>query len=97
MRACMVSRFSRVRLCAIPWTVAPQAPLYVGFSRQDYWNGLPFPSQGNLPDPGMEPVSLKSPASASSSLPLEPPGKPEFLDATFWGECKESEFSEKSF
>ena len=97
VRACMLSLFSSVWLCAIPWTVARQAPLYVGFSRQDYWSGLPFPSQGNLPDPGIEPVSLKSPASARSSLLLEPPWKPEFLEPAFWGECKESEFSEKCF
>ena len=40
-----------------PWTVARQAPLSKGFPRQDYWSGLPFPSSGNLPDPGMEPIS----------------------------------------
>ena len=40
---------------AIPWTVACQAPLSMGFSRQEYWSGLPFPSPGDLPDPGMEP------------------------------------------
>ena len=42
---------------AIPWTVACQAPLLMGFSRQEYWNGLPFPSPGHLPDPGIEPRS----------------------------------------
>ena len=42
----------------IPWTVACQAPLFVGFSRQEYWRGLPFPSPGDLPDPGIEPGSL---------------------------------------
>ena len=46
------------------WTVALQAPLSMGFSRQEYWSGLPFPSPGNLPDPGMEPVSLMFPAVA---------------------------------
>ena len=40
-----------------PWTVAHQAPLSMGFSRQEYWSGLPFPSPGDLPNPGMEPVS----------------------------------------
>ena len=48
------------KLClilAIPWTVACQAPLSMGFSRQEYWNGLPFPSPGDLPDPGIEPES----------------------------------------
>ena len=52
---------SRVQLFATPWTVASQAPLSMGFSRQRYWNGLPFPLLGNLPDPGIEP---KSPALA---------------------------------
>ena len=46
---------SRVRLFVTPWTVAYQAPLSMGFSRQDYWSGLPFPSPGDLPDPGTEP------------------------------------------
>ena len=48
----------RVQLSATPWTVASQAPLSKGFSRQEYWNGLPFPSRGDLPNPGMEPRSL---------------------------------------
>ena len=56
-----------------PWTVAHQAPLSVGFSRQEYWSGLPFPSLGDLPDPGIEPGS---PALQADSLPSEPPGKP---------------------
>ena len=49
--------FSRVRLFVIPWTVALQAPLSMGFSRQEYWSGLPFPSPGELPNPGIKPVS----------------------------------------
>ena len=52
-----VQSLSRVRLIAIPWTVARQAPLPMGFSRQEYWSGLPFPSPEDLPDPGMEPRS----------------------------------------
>ena len=48
---------------AIPWTVAHQAPLSVAFSRQEYWSGLSFPSPGDLPDPGIKPVSLMSPGS----------------------------------
>jgi len=48
---------SRVRLFATPWTVAHQAPLSMGFSRQEYWSGLPFPSPGGLPDQGIEPRS----------------------------------------
>ena len=47
MHACMLSRFSHVRLCATPWTAAHQAPLSTGFSRQEYWRGLPFPSPMN--------------------------------------------------
>ena len=53
----VVESLSRVRLFVTPWTVAPQAPLSIGFSRQKYWSGLPFPSPGNLPDPGIEPES----------------------------------------
>ena len=53
-----------VWLFATPWTVARQAPLSMGFSRQEYWSGLPCPSPGDLPDPGMEPRSLASPALA---------------------------------
>ena len=48
---------SGVQLFVTPWTVAHQAPLSMGFSRQEYWSGLPFPSSGDLPDPGMEPTS----------------------------------------
>ena len=50
---------------ATPWTVACQAPLSMGFSRQENWSGLPFPSPGDLPDPGIEPLSVRSPALAS--------------------------------
>ena len=55
------------------WTVACQAPLPMGFSRQEYLSGLPFPPPGDLPDPGIDPGS---PALQADSLPLEPPGKP---------------------
>ena len=58
------------------WTVACQAPLCMGFSRQEYWSGLPFPSPGDLPDPGIE---AESPALQVDSSPTEPPGKPWFL------------------
>ena len=51
------------------WTVARQAPLFMEFSRQEYWSGLPFPSPGDLPDPGIEPMS---PAFQAVSLPIEP-------------------------
>ena len=56
----MLSRFSRVCLFATLWTVARQAPLSMEFSRQEYWSGLPCPSPGYLPDPGIEPSSLMS-------------------------------------
>ena len=59
---------SRVRLFATPWTVAYQAPLSMRFSRQGYWNGLPFPSPGDLPNPGIEP---KCPALQADSLPTK--------------------------
>ena len=52
-----VMSLSRVQLFATPWTVAHQAPLSMEFSRQEYWSGLPFPSPGDLPDPGIEPGS----------------------------------------
>ena len=55
---CALSRFSYVRLCATLWTVAHQAPLSIGFSRQEYWSGLPCPPSGDLPNPGIELVSL---------------------------------------
>ena len=61
---CMLSRFSCVPLFATLWTVAQQAPLPMGFSRQEYWSGLPCPPPGDLPDPGIKPSSLKSPALA---------------------------------
>ena len=58
-------------------TLAHQAPLSMGFTRQEYWNGLPCPLQGDLPDPAIEPMSLMSPALAAGSLPLVlPPGEP---------------------
>ena len=65
---------SHVGLFAIPWTVVYQASLSMGFSRQEYWSGLPFPSPGDLPDPGIEP---RSPALQADTLPSELPGKPE--------------------
>ena len=77
MLCCVVlSCFSRVRLFATPWTVAHQAPLSIGFSRQEYWSGLPFPSPGALPNPGIKP---RSPALAgrffTTSATWEVPSK----------------------
>ena len=63
-RARMLSCFSRVRLFSTAWTVARQAPLSLGFSRQEHQSGLPHPPPGDLPDPGMEPESLRSPTMA---------------------------------
>ena len=67
-----VKSLSPVRIFVTPWTVAYQAPLSMGFSRQECWSGLPFPSPGDLPDPGVEPGS---PALQADTLPSEPPGK----------------------
>ena len=61
---CVLSCFSRVRVCVTPWTVALQAPLSMGYCRQESWSGLPCPPPGALPSPGMEPATLTSPALA---------------------------------
>ena len=58
---------------ATPWTIASQAPLFMGFPRQEYWSGLPFPCLGDLLDPGTEPVSLEL---AGGFFINEPPGNP---------------------
>ena len=63
------------QLCT-PWIAAHQAPLSVEFSRQEYWSGLPFPPSGNLPDPGIEPVSLIPPTLAGRLFTTVPPGSP---------------------
>ena len=65
-----------VQLFLTPWTVACQAPLSMGFSRQEYWSGLPFPSPGDLPDLGIEPVS---PELQADSLPLSCQGSQLFM------------------
>ena len=67
-----VQLFTCIRLFVTPWTVACQAPLSKGFSRQEYWNGLPFSSPGDLPNPEIEPMS---PALAGGFFITEPPGK----------------------
>ena len=71
---------SRARLFASPWTGAHQAPLSTGFSKQGYWSGLPFPSRGDLPNPGIEPRSL---ALQADSLPSELQGKPDYDEIVF--------------
>ena len=79
VKAKMIVMYSDAQLCPSLWDsidVACQAPLSMEFSRQEYWSGLPFPSPGDLPNPGIEPSSLVSPALQVDSLPLVPPGKP---------------------
>ena len=68
-----VKLLSPVRLFATPWTVTYQAPPSMGFSKQEYWSGVPLPSPGDLPDPGIEPGT---PALRAEALTSEPPGKP---------------------
>ena len=72
-----LSHFSCVLLFKTPWTISRQDPLSMGFSGQEYWNGLAFPPPGDLPNPGIEPASLMSNLHGQvSSLLLVPPGKP---------------------
>ena len=71
VRSCLV-----VSNSATLWTVARQVPLFMGFPRQEYWSGLPFPPPGDLPDPGMEPMSPASTALAGRFLTTVPPVKP---------------------
>ena len=73
-----VKSLSCVQLFATPWTVAYQAPPSMGFPRQECWSGLPFPSSGDLPNPGIEPGS---PALQAGSLPAELQGKPNIKGA----------------
>ena len=76
--ACVLSHFNHVRLFATLWTVARQASMSMGFSRQEYWSELPCSPPGNLPNPGIEPSSLMSPALAgrffTTSTIWEAPG-----------------------
>ena len=71
---------SHGQLFATPWTIVHQAPLSMGFSRQEYWSGLPFPSPGNLPDPGIKP---RSPALQGDSSPSEPANAGDARDEFF--------------
>ena len=73
---CVLGCFSPVRLFATLWTVAYQAPLSTGFSRQEYWSGLPFTPPGVLPDSGIEPTYPTAPAVQANSLPLSHWGSP---------------------
>ena len=77
MHAWGLSCFSRVQLFATLWTAAHQAPLSMGFLRQEYWDGLPFPPPGDLPDTGIKPESPASPALQADSLLLSHRGSPQ--------------------
>ena len=85
---CVLSCFSHVRLFATLRTVARQAPLSMGFSRQDYWSGLPCPPPRDVPEPGMEPTSLKSPTLAgrffTTSASWDHRHEGLFLGSLFW-------------
>ena len=89
LRACMLSHS---RLFA--WTTAPQAPLSIGVSRQEYWGGLPSPPPGDLPHPGVEPPSLMSLHWQAGSLPLAPPGKPIYSTAIIQKKAKACFFND---
>ena len=73
---CCAQSLSGFRLLFTPWTIACQAPLSLGLPRQEYWSGLPFPTPRDLPDPGLKPASLASPALLGRFFPAEPPEKP---------------------
>ena len=78
----MLSCFCHVQLFGILWTVAHQAPLSVGFSRQEYWSGLPCLPTGHLPNPGIEPMSPVAPVLQADSLLLTHQGSPSFIQFT---------------
>ena len=93
--ACMLNHFSYVRLCVTLCTVACQAPLSMGFYRQEYWNGLLCPPPGDLPNPGMELVSLMFPALAgrffTTSATCKAPGTQQFHSWVFiWKKKKKT-------
>ena len=81
MCACILSLFSHVRLFVVLWTIAHQVLLSMGFSRKEYWSGLPCPSPGDLPNPGTEPTSLMFPALAGRF----------FTTCATWEDCRVSE------
>ena len=76
---CICAVLRHVRLFVTPWTIAHQALLSMGFSRQGYWSRLSFPTPGDLHDRGIEPKSLVSPALAGGFFTTMPPGKPMFI------------------
>ena len=79
----MLSHFSCVQLFVTQWTVTYQAPLSMGFPRQEYWSGWPCSPPGNLPGPGMEFTFAVSPALQADSLPLVPLGNPLIILTSF--------------
>ena len=90
--SCVLSCFSHVQFFATPWTVACQAPLSIGFSRQEYWSELPFSPPGDFPNPGIEPTPLMSPALAGGFFTTSATWEVLFalicalkLDMIFWG------------
>ena len=76
LRSHLAQFLNHVHLFVAPWAVAYQAPLTIKYSRQEYWSGVTFPLPGDLPNPGIEPTSLESPALAGRFFTTEPPGKP---------------------
>ena len=100
MHACVLSHFSHVQLFATPWIVARQAPLSMGFSRQEYWSGLPCPPAGDLPDSEIEPASpalagkfFSSSATWEAQRPLETrlkePAHKDYIKRRDKKECKQ--------
>ena len=77
--AWMFRCFSQVWLCAVLWTAAGQAPLSMGFSREEFWSGVPCPPPRDLSNPGIEPTFLKSPTLAGGFFTTKAPGKPTIL------------------
>ena len=77
-KVCMLSHFSCIWPFATSWTITHQALLSMGFSRQEYWSGLPFSPPGNLPNPGIQPLSPVAPALAGGFFATELPGQPPF-------------------
>ena len=70
MHTCVLTHFSQAQLFGTSWTTARQTPLSMGFSRKEYWSGLPCPPPGDLPNPGIKPTSPVSPALQADSFPL---------------------------
>ena len=97
-KRCVSSRFNRVQFVVTPWSVAHEASLSMGFSRQEYWSGLPFPSPGDLPDPGIEPTSLASLAFSGgfliTSATWEAPSKRYMMSGwiSLGGQCRPHEY-----